>query len=51
MCVFDSLTRALLLLVSEKAEKVNYRKPGFVSKFLELQAVMCKNLSGILLLL
>lgn len=35
------------LSVDEKARKVNYRRPGFLSKFLELQAVMWQTNQGL----
>lgn len=34
-------------LLGEEAEKVNYRRPGFFGKFLELQAVMWKTNAGL----
>ncbi|GAA5998507.1 hypothetical protein JCM5350_006501 [Sporobolomyces pararoseus] len=34
-------------MLDEKARKVNYRRPGFLSKFLELQAVMWQTNQGL----
>ena len=37
----------LLILVPPNAEKVNYRLPGFLGKFLELQQVMWTTNAGL----
>lgn len=42
-----SLTFASPLAVPADAKKVNYRRPGFLAKFLELQGVMWQTNAGL----
>lgn len=46
-CLKLKLMVLLLLLVPANAEKVNYRRPGFLAKFLELQQVMWTTNAGL----
>ena len=46
----DTLANNMIIIVPAKSEKVNYRRPGFISKFLELQGVMCEKSEAISLI-